>query len=71
MPGIILLFTGGFLVFCMIIDHPRFLGRLFASFFDPNTAKVKQASKVGFHTLLGSQDPSTEKVIGGGDLREG
>ncbi|OWZ68429.1 hypothetical protein AYX14_05490 [Cryptococcus neoformans] len=71
MPGIILLFTAGFLAFCMIIDHPRFLGRLFASVFDPNKAKVKQASKVGFHTLLDSQDPSTEKVIGGGDLREG
>ncbi|KAE8539857.1 hypothetical protein D1P53_003794 [Cryptococcus gattii VGV] len=71
MSGIILLSTAGFLAFCMIIDHPRFLARLFASFFDPNEAKVKPTPKTSLQTFLDPRDSSTEKVIGGGDLREG
>lgn len=37
----------------------------------PKRGQVKQTSKTGLHTLLDPQDSSTEKVIGGGDLREG
>ncbi|OCF32667.1 hypothetical protein I316_05588 [Kwoniella heveanensis BCC8398] len=69
MPRNLYLAFAGLLALCMIISHPRFLARLFASLKSEDRLTSPSSAINPLHAALDS--PVTERSVGGGGLRQG
>ncbi|WVN85368.1 uncharacterized protein L203_100513 [Cryptococcus depauperatus CBS 7841] len=70
LPRIMYLAFGGVVLIVMIISHPRFLARLFASIPSQTCPRSRTRPSLGYRLLSKSQE-NGGRAVGGGDLREG